>query len=348
VTWGGEVAIIDGATDSVIAVVDAGSSDLPGICYNAANNRIYSLDADANTVAVIDGAADRLLRHIPVPEWPQLIGCNAVNNKIYVAAGEEMLQIVVIDGVLDTVVRLLPASGYAESEWGGFCHNLTSNKVFFVGGEQEIPYVTVIDGATSSVIGLFDAGPDPAALAWNSLNNRVYCANYSGSSISVYADVGSGPRQEWVARAPVPDGPKTRKVKDGGALAALDAGGDGFVYGFKGNNTCEFYRYNCNANSWLTLESIPAAGSLGRKKTVKKGAALTAGGGRLYGFKGNNTNEFWQYTPGLGWFQLPDAPGSRTLKDGTGAAAVDYGGAVSVYLLKGAGTQEFLRYSTVG
>jgi len=47
----------------------------------------------------------------------------------------------------------------------------------------------VIDGATNQVIATIPVGDCPWALAWNSIQNRTYVANYISSSISVIRDV---------------------------------------------------------------------------------------------------------------------------------------------------------------
>jgi hypothetical protein len=109
----------------------------------------------------------------------------------------------------------------------------------------------------------------------------------------------------WTARAVLPLGPKNKNVKDGGALCAgkepTDANDTTYVFAFKGNNTCEFHRYNTITNAWVAKESIPAVNALGKKKRVKKGSSLAFGtDGKVYATKGNNTLEFWEYTPTLG------------------------------------------------
>jgi YVTN family beta-propeller protein len=43
----------------------------------------------------------------------------------------------------------------------------------------------VIDGQTNSVITTISAGSAPYALCWNSINNKVYCANNFSASVSV-------------------------------------------------------------------------------------------------------------------------------------------------------------------
>jgi hypothetical protein len=168
-----------------------------------------------------------------------------------------------------------------------------------------------------------------------------------------------GPRTQqsgWTRLLDVPPGPKSKNVKDGGALAfgkeATDANDTGYVYAFKGNNRYEFYRYNTITGAWIGRDSIPAMGRSGKKKAVKKGSALIVGtDSKVYGAKGNNTVEFWCYDPtkpaGSDWTQLNDVPtGAKALKEGTGLAAVKYLGTDYIYFLKGSGTLEFYRYNT--
>lgn len=178
----------------------------------------------------------------------------------------------------------------------------------------------------------------------------------------------------WRARASVPAGPKNKNVKDGGCLTYnIETGSKdakvGFVYALKGNNRCEFYKFNTEDNTWATKESIPIIGRAGKKKAVKKGAAITTSrvhitgpewNSAIYAAKGNNCLEWWRYDPALSgtqtypWSQMADIPtGSRTVKEGAGAVTVkihypaDGSDTNFIYFLKGSGTQEFYRYNTV-
>ncbi len=181
----------------------------------------------------------------------------------------------------------------------------------------------------------------------------------SGSFSVTGAGAPPGPAV-WTRMLDVPPGGKAKNVKDGGALAYGEAVGGrryagggsdtGYVYAFKGNNRCEFYRYNTITGAWIDRDSIPAMGRSGKKKGVKKGAALVVGtDGKVYGAKANNTIEFWCYDPtkpaGSDWTQLNDVPpGAKALKEGAGLAAVKVSGSDYVYVLKGSGTTEFYRY----
>jgi hypothetical protein len=161
------------------------------------------------------------------------------------------------------------------------------------------------------------------------------------------------PESTWVPEPPPPLGEKNKKVSDGGALATLQGNGDTtFSYLLKGNNTCEFYRYNSATRVWTTLESIPRIGSSSKKKGVKKGATLVAANGRLYATKGNKTSELWVYTPALSgtptagsWGQLTNIPGTTYCGAGTSTATVTDGTSTYIYLLKANNTFEFYRYN---
>jgi hypothetical protein len=153
----------------------------------------------------------------------------------------------------------------------------------------------------------------------------------------------------WIRRADIPVGGRNKAVKDGGSLASAGRSDSAFIYALKGNGTCEFYRYNAASNTWEAKESIPAFGSSGKKKAVKKGAALAGTDDAVYAFKGNGTLEFWSYVPGHApypWVQLADVPaGTRMVKQGSGAVVAQTGDTTYLYFLKGSGTNEFYRYN---
>ena len=144
-----------------------------------------------------------------------------------------------------------------------------------------------------------------------------------------------------------------RTSRTAAAARAQDPGNDtGFVYALKGNSTYEFYRYNIATNIWVTRESIPAYNRLMKKKGVKKGATLVqSSNGKLYAAKGGGTLDYWEYDParpwGARWTQKADIPyGTRKLREGSGAVAVEVNGVDYIYFLKGSSTCEFYRYDS--
>jgi hypothetical protein len=185
----------------------------------------------------------------------------------------------------------------------------------------------------------------------------VYCAvdtHHVNDALRISFSVvlpGTGPAA-WTRMANLLPGSRNKNIKDGGALAygkeGTDANDTGYVYGFKGNNRYEFYRYNTRTDIWVTRESIPARNRNSKKKAVKKGSSLAMGtNGKIYATKGNGTLDLWQYDPvARVWSQKADVPaGGKTCKEGTSTAAVYVDGADYVYLLKGSATFEFYRYN---
>ena len=161
------------------------------------------------------------------------------------------------------------------------------------------------------------------------------------------------PTAVWSSQTELPLGDKSKNIKDGGALTygkeGTDANDTGYVYAFKGNNTYEFYRFNTSSNAWISRDSIPAVNRNTKKKGVKKGSTLVmATDGKIYAAKGNNTLDWWQYSPSARtWTQKTDVPvGAKNLKEGVGSAAVKIGSDNYVYLLRGSGTYDFYRYNT--
>ncbi len=147
----------------------------------------------------------------------------------------------------------------------------------------------------------------------------------------------------WEFLTSLPEGPRGRDIKDGGALAFMP---DTMLYAFKGNNTTEFYSYNLNSHTWTEKESIPAYGSTGRKKRVKRGARLALDtSNHIYALKGNNTYEFWRYdiAGDTAWTELiPYPTGKKKVKGGTG---LEYVPSLNrVYSCKGSNTFEFYAY----
>jgi beta-lactamase superfamily II metal-dependent hydrolase len=94
-----------------------------------------------------------------------------------------------------------------------------------------------------------------------------------------------------------PDINRKKKVKTGGAMT-YDAHTNK-IYAFKGGGTQEFWSYDIAQDYWSPQEIIPKDPLTDKKSVIKAGGSLTALNGKIYALKGNNRNEFWQYTPDL-------------------------------------------------
>jgi len=84
---------------------------------------------------------------------------------------------------------------------------------------------------------------------------------------------------------------RNKPSKDGGCATYYD----GAIYALKGGNTCEFWHYFVDGDSWKELDTMPSYGSTGKKKRVRAGGDIVATSASIFAFKGNKTLEFWQY-----------------------------------------------------
>ena len=150
--------------------------------------------------------------------------------------------------------------------------------------------------------------------------------------------------QRWTQKADVPGA----NVKEGAGVVSDYDFGIGYVYLLKGSNTCEFYRYNTELNTWEALPLAPAGAS---GKTFRNGSclALDFNDDNIYALKGK-TNEYFAYNTMSGtWTNKTSLPfaveedDQRTVaKEGAGLAYQDG----CVYATKGGNTVELWRYDT--
>ena len=81
-------------------------------------------------------------------------------------------------------------------------YNSLNNKVYCANRSGD--NVTVIDGATNSVITTISVGSGSRAFAWNPIQNRTYVANYWSFTVSVIRDsIISGIEEDEIASLPL-------------------------------------------------------------------------------------------------------------------------------------------------
>ena len=160
----------------------------------------------------------------------------------------------------------------------------------------------------------------------------------------------------WAKKKPVPYilyPPRNtyKKLYGGSSITFLKQGQNQLIYLLKGNNTYEFYAYNCRADTWVkNLTTPPASDSF---KPFKDGSCITTGrNDTIYALKGNPRyyNEFWAYdVTSNTWCRRESMPqrskfktGKTKVKDG---AALCYSGDSLIYAIKGGNSQYFWVYN---
>ena len=161
--------------------------------------------------------------------------------------------------------------------------------------------VTDLEGETPLTVNTFPVWDVPNDLegqytcrSWTVLSGDIDPSNDQATSTFGVEASPQSPSQ-WTQQTDVPEGLQRRVVQHG-SCAATDPEGR-YLYLLKGDNTCEFYRYDPATMTWTTLEPIPEYGRDNVSRTVKEGGTLAQIGGKFYATKGGNSTEFWEYDP---------------------------------------------------
>jgi len=194
----GNITVIDGATNSTTTVSDPNAVGPWALAVNEVTNKVYVANFWSGNVTVIDGATNSTTT-VTDPNANGLavfaLAVNQVTNKIYVLnnntdrAGSNPGSVTVIDGATNSTTTVTDPNAISPVE---VAVNLVTNKIYvanlgnFSGSNHG--NITVIDGATNSTTTITDpaayaAGIDShgRAVAVNSVTNKIYVANESGT-----------------------------------------------------------------------------------------------------------------------------------------------------------------------
>jgi YVTN family beta-propeller protein len=170
------VAVVDGATDAVVATI-------PGYAYQIAvdpvASRLYvsgqsSFGAPGN-LNVFDTSTNNLVASIPnLPGGPAALAVNPATNRVYVGCGA-CSQVSVLDGASHQIIATVP--GY-----GRLTVNPTTNRLYTLNVGNG---VDVVDGATNSVLGAIPVGKALPGVAVNPTTNTVYVLDADNNSLAV-------------------------------------------------------------------------------------------------------------------------------------------------------------------
>ncbi len=174
---GNTVFVIDGATNSVVAIVPVGQSPI-AVGVNSSTNRIYVANRSSDDVSVIDGASNSVIATIPVPPIESNtsthpgIAVNPATNRVYLSHFS-FGYFSVIDGNSNTVITNVPVPGSAV----GVGVNPGTDRIYVANLAGN---TWVIDGGTNTIIADI---PTPLAngVGVNPNTNRIYAANLSNT-----------------------------------------------------------------------------------------------------------------------------------------------------------------------
>jgi len=189
VPWTYHLAVIDCATESLSAILDCpGGSRREAYVGHPANGKVYF--ASTETLKAIDANSDTLVPpSLKMTTQANVISWNSANDKLYWAGGNS---VTIIDCAADTIITAVAAG---------------SSDLFYDSGDNRLycsgqGTVTVIDGATDEVLTSIGVGPNAWKMAYSPPQERLYVANWVGSSVSVIrtSPAGSGDESPGQAR----------------------------------------------------------------------------------------------------------------------------------------------------
>ena len=217
-TRGISMSVIDGVTHEVTSTVPLGFFP-GGIAVNPITNRIYVVSTYENDIRVFDGESNALLSRIPIGHGPSMnahgIAIDPATNKVYVGGGTKVS---IVDLATEATTTLDLGSHVAA-----VAVDTTSNMVYAAGYTAGAG-VTVISGATDSVVGNIPTTQVGADLAVDSTRHLIYSKG-DGREVEVL----DGVTNTWVS-----------KVKAGASNAGLVAHSQtGAIYASHNNRTVE-------------------------------------------------------------------------------------------------------------
>ena len=174
------VSVINGATNTVTAVIPVGSTPT-NVGVDSATDTIYvgNNGGGPGTVSVINGATNTVTATLTGFTSPSGVAVNPVTDTIYVTGSYD--QMWVINGATNAVTGPFTpdACQYTSDE----AVDPTTDTVYVPG--QFCSAVSVINGATDAVTATVPVGSQPVAVDVDPATDTVYATNYGSNTVSV-------------------------------------------------------------------------------------------------------------------------------------------------------------------
>jgi YVTN family beta-propeller protein len=177
-----QVSVIDVDGDSVVATVPVAES-CEKVCWNPNHNKVYVCGRNGDLVPVIDCASDTVLKNMIVSDWLWTSYSDSACDRIYFADVNQGY-LFIADAARDRlylgphlgIVRGMLDNGQPGAANRLYCTSISEGRL------------TVISGATDSILRVIQVGVQPTTLAWNPVHSWVYVSNSGSSSITVVSD----------------------------------------------------------------------------------------------------------------------------------------------------------------
>lgn len=173
----GLVAVIDGATDTLLGTIPLSSSPW-GIGFNPATGKLYVAHPGGGGVAVIDTTTATVTATINPGQRVSGIAIDVANNLVY-ATQEISFNLWLIDGATDSHVATFNLGVFRPAL---LTLDAARNRLY-IGNNAGGP-VIIFDTATNTVVGSLPAGLQRPTL--DLVNDRIYFVDTFGEFLAVY------------------------------------------------------------------------------------------------------------------------------------------------------------------
>jgi DNA-binding beta-propeller fold protein YncE len=176
------ISIIDGETNQVIKKIDT-VSHLRYPVYNESVNKVYVLRDHEKEILVLDGNSDTIIDTISIDRYGVYCLFSGPTNKIYCGSCS---WIDVIDAETDEIITSLNVDGHVRA----FTYNSEDNKLYAAQYSYTDKKILVLDPDNDVILKEIWIGEAPTSLpifsmAYNSANNKVYCADNTDCLVTI-------------------------------------------------------------------------------------------------------------------------------------------------------------------
>jgi YVTN family beta-propeller protein len=174
------VAVISGATNTVVAQVRYPPRGFTGGAVDPRYNRIFFGEGDQETVAMINGNTNKLITHLPENFPVTDVAVNPRTNLLYVTDFDSPVPVLSAQTGQSTGT-ILPSAGSSNS---GIAVNPRTGLVY-IASEDNV--VTVDNAATGTMVTSIPVPGTPEAVTTNPATGKAYVADQNSNTVSVIA-----------------------------------------------------------------------------------------------------------------------------------------------------------------
>ncbi|HIJ87658.1 MAG TPA: hypothetical protein HPP97_08230 [Desulfuromonadales bacterium] len=216
-------SVIDTATNTVSATINATGNDPTNVAINSQTNRAYVTNVYGNSVDVINTNTNTVVATITGLSGPNGVAVNPLTNRAYVTNGTPNT-VSVIDTTSNTIIATISGMSAVAS----ITVNPLTNRAYVTSWGGSTVYV--INTTDNTVVANVGVGLQSARVAVNPQTSRAYVTNYSDNTISV-VDITNNTVVTTITGVTTPSGiavdPQTNRVYvtnlSGNTVSVIDA-----------------------------------------------------------------------------------------------------------------------------